>query len=147
MQKVNAIMRKIVSRRSLPYLLDKACLKKIKMKALRAGVWFIVLPRIDRGLFDLTIKVASKIRSATLAKSITAIIIKLEDTLIGGVSRSLSVTGFSLARKLSILAQRWGNNSAKNWIYDLAFHRFLAIIHINDVRYSNLNINLNLQRK
>jgi hypothetical protein len=139
-------MRRIVSRRSLPNLLDIGCLKKIKMKALRAGVWFVVLPRIDRGLFDLTMKVASKIRSATLAKSLTAIINKLEDTLSGGVTRTLSAIGFPLARKLSIIAQRCGNNSAKNWIYDLAFHRFLAIIHINDVRYSNLNINLNLQR-
>ena len=139
-------MHKIVARARLPNLLDKACLKKIKLKALRAGVWFKVLPRIDRGLFDLTIKVASKIRSATLAKSLTAIINKLKGILSDGVTRTLSAIGFPLARKLSIIAQRCGNNSAKNWIQDVSFHRFLAVIHINDVRYSDLNINLNLQR-
>jgi hypothetical protein len=136
-------MPKIVSRGFLPNLLDKACLKKIKLKALRAGVWFKVLPRIDRGLFDLAIRVAIKIRSDTLKRSLTAIMNKLEIALGDGVSRTLSSVGSSLARKLSLIAQRWGNKSAEKWICELSFHRFLAVIYINDMRFSDSNLYLN----
>jgi hypothetical protein len=136
-------MRKIVSRGLLPNSLDKAYLKKIKLKALRAGVWFKILPRIDRGLFDLAIRVAIKIRSDTLVRSLTAIMNKLEDALGDGVSRTLRSVGFSLARKLSLIAQRWGNISAEKWICELSFHRFLAVIYINDMRCSDSNFHLN----
>ncbi|MBN1358376.1 hypothetical protein JW988_06360, partial [Candidatus Bathyarchaeota archaeon] len=53
--------------------INKNQLIKLRSKAKRAGVWFRALPRIDRVLVDLTIRVASSIRSATLAKNILAV--------------------------------------------------------------------------
>ena len=50
--------------------LSRKQLVQMKIKAIRAGVWFKALPRIDRVLIDLTIKVADNIRSISLAKSI-----------------------------------------------------------------------------
>ena len=62
-------------------LLNRSDLIKLRVKAIRAGVWFKALPRIDRVLVDLTIKVAENIRSAHLAKSIFAVVGKLEGLL------------------------------------------------------------------
>lgn len=120
-------------------LLDKRLLKKVKFTALRNGAWFRALQRIDRVLIDLTMKVTENIRSATLVNCILVIIKKLEENRGVGLSRALIDLGFSLARKLSLLAQRWGNPSAKKWIFDLSFLRFLIVLHINDPRYSKTN--------
>ena len=54
--------------------LNRTQLMRLRIKAMRAGVWFKALPRIDRVLVDLTIKVAENIRSAFLAKSIFAVV-------------------------------------------------------------------------
>jgi hypothetical protein len=112
--------------------LTKKHLIKLKLKAIRAGVWFRALPRIDRALVDLTIKVASKIRSVTLAKNLLAVTKKLEGLLESSLSRVLREVGLPLAQKLSLVAQKWGNTSAKNWVSDVSLIKFLAVMHINE---------------
>ena len=111
---------------------DRTQLIKLKLKALRSGVWFRALRRIDRVLIDLTIKVVDNIRSVTLARSILALTRKLEGIMESRLSRALRETGFPLAQKLSLIAQKWGNASAKSWASDLSFVNFLTIMHMND---------------
>jgi hypothetical protein len=112
--------------------LNREQLIKLRLKAIRAGVWFRALPRIDRVLVDLTIKVASTVRSVTLAKNIFAIVGKLEGLLESRLSIALRKVGLPLAQKLSALAQTWGHTSAKSWPSDLSFVNYLAVIHINE---------------
>jgi hypothetical protein len=112
--------------------LNKTQLVKLRLKAIRAGVWFRALPRIDRVLIDLTIKVASSIRSATLARNILAVTKKLEGLLESRLLRAFRGVALQLAQKLSIAAQKWGNASAKLWASDVSFVTFLAIMHINE---------------
>ena len=112
--------------------LNKTQLVKLRLKAIRAGVWFRALPRIDRVLIDLTIKVASSIRSATLARNILAVTKKLEGLLESRLLRAFRGVALQLAQKLSIAAQKWGNASAKRWASDVSFVTFLAVMHINE---------------
>jgi len=112
--------------------LTKKQLVKLRLKAIRAGVWFRALPRIDRVLVDLTIRVASSIRSVTLAKNILAVTRKLEGLLESRILRAFRGVALKLAKKLSLIAQRWGNNSAKRWASDVSFVNFLAVMHINE---------------
>ena len=114
--------------------LNKSQLIKLRLKAIRAGAWFRVLPRIDRVLIDLTIKVANNIRSITLAKNILAIIGKLEGLLKSGLLRALRAVGLPFAQKLSLFAQKWGNTSAKSWASDSTFANFLAVMHLNSLK-------------
>lgn len=123
---------KTVFPRNASSFLKKAQLIKLKLKAIRAGVWFRALPRIDRVLVDLTIRVASNIRSFTLAKNLLVVTKKLERLLESSLSRALREVGLPLAQKLSLVAQKWGNTSAKNWVVDSAFAFFLAVMHINE---------------
>ncbi len=120
------------------FLLEKKRLTKLKLKAIRSGVWFRLLPRIDRALVDLTIMVTSKIHSLTLAKNIFAIVRKLEEALENNVLRALREVGFPLARKLGLIAQRWGNVSAESWPSDISFARYLAITNINNPKMLKL---------
>jgi hypothetical protein len=113
-------------------LLTRTQLVKLRLKAKRAGVWFRALPRIDRVLVDLTIRVADSVRSVTLAKNILAVTKKLEGLLESSLLRAFREVGIRLAQKLSLVAQKWGNTSAKNWISDASFIKFLAVMHINE---------------
>jgi hypothetical protein len=108
---------------------NRSQLIMLKFKAMRAGVWFKVLPRIDRVLVDLTIKVTENIRSISLANSIFAVMSKLEGLLESNLLKSLWVVGRPLAEKLSLVAKKWGNTSAKKWATDLSFAVFLAVMN------------------
>jgi hypothetical protein len=115
----------------------KRQLLKLRMKAIRAGVWFRALQRIDRALIDLTIKViAENVRSFTLAKSILSVERKLEGLLENKIVRAIREIGFPLAHKLSQFAQNWGNMSARNWTSDLSFARFLAAMNLNEPTFA-----------
>ncbi len=105
---------------------------KIRSKAIRAGVWFRTLLRIDRALVDLTIMVTSTIASTTLANRLLVILGKLNRDIAGSFLSSNHEVGASLAQKFSLLAQQWGNIYAKNWPFDTAFVNFLAVMHGNE---------------
>jgi hypothetical protein len=112
--------------------INKNQLIKLRSKAKRAGVWFRALPRIDRVLVDLTIRVASSVRSATLARNILVVTKKLEGLLESSLLRAFRGIALKIAQKLSLIAQKWGNTSAKRWMSDVSFVTFLAVMHINE---------------
>jgi hypothetical protein len=111
--------------------IGKEQLLKLKLKAMRAGVWFRALPRIDRVLVDLTIKVAQCIRSPSLASCILSVARKVEDLLESRFARAVREIGFSLSRRVSLLAQGWGNKAARAWAGDEDFARYLAVMRLN----------------
>lgn len=107
-------------------------LAKIRSMAIRRRVWFKVLNRLERGLMNLTLKVTNKIRSKVLAKAIYSIVRRLLEALESKVDLSIRRVGVPLAKKLSLIAQKWGYNSAGNWSSDISFIRFLAVMHLNN---------------
>jgi len=115
--------------------LKKAQLVKLKMKAMRSGVWFKALPRIDRVLVDLTIRVAGTVRSFTLAEKILSVVRKLESLLENKLQRAAREVGLPVARKLSLFAQEWGNVEAKNWVSDGCFARYWAAMSLNEHKF------------
>lgn len=113
------------------FMLSRGELVKLKLRALRSGAWFRVLRRVERVLVDLTIRIVYRVRSSVLAKALLSIVKKLEDASESRVSRAVREVGFPCIRKLSLLAQKWGNKSAQSWMFDLSFARFIAIMHVN----------------
>jgi hypothetical protein len=116
---------------SISNLTTRNQLTKLKLKAIRAGVWFKALPRIDRVLVDLTIQVAENIRSAHLAKSIFAVVGRLEGLLESRFMRLARTVGQTLAENTSLIAQRWGNIAAKGWSSDRSFALYFAVMKAN----------------
>lgn len=106
-------------------------LVRLRVKARRRGVWFRVLNSVERGLMNLTIKVVDKVRSLVLARSLNCVVRKLTDAMESEVTRLMRTVGYSLAQKLSEIAQGWGNESARLWTSDLSFVQYLAVMRKN----------------
>ncbi len=118
-------------------LLTRRHLLCIKTKVLRSGVWFKVMQRIDRVLFDLTIRVIANIRSVKLAKSILSLTEKLENAVESNFLNLLYEVGLPIARKISSIALKLGKNSANGWAFDYSFIWFLAVMQINNRKTLN----------
>ena len=114
------------------FLVDRASLLDLKKRALRAGVWFRALSRLDRAFLDLTIKVADVVRSSFLAGRLLEVLDKLAGFLESKFSRALREVGFPLAKRLSLIARGWGYAAAESWDGDVLFARFLAVMHLNN---------------
>jgi hypothetical protein len=102
-------------------------LTETKKYALRRGVWFKALNRVERGIIDLTVKYIDNIKSATLGKVLTAIMLKLQTITENMIDKLVRTIGLPLARKISNIAVCWGNRLASMWADDPAFARFLII--------------------
>jgi hypothetical protein len=102
-----------------------------KKFALRNGIWFRALNLVERGILDLTTQYVACIKSSKLATVVTAILEKLRIASEGVVDRLVRTVGFSLAKKVSIVAQSWGNRLAVAWAQDADFARYLAVTHLN----------------
>jgi hypothetical protein len=101
-------------------------LSEAKKAALRRGVWFRTLSRVERGIIDLTVRYVDSIKSSKLANLVTAIIEKLQTTIESMADKLVRTVGLPLARKISSIAVSWGNRSACKWAEDLAFAKYLA---------------------
>lgn len=105
---------------------------KVRLRAIRKGVWFRVLSRVERGLVDLTLKVTDRIRSRTLAEAVFSVVKKLMEALESKVTRLIRQVGRPLALKISRIAQEWGNRSARRWADDQGFIQYLTVMGMND---------------
>jgi len=104
---------------------------RIKAKALRRGVWFRVLTRVERACVDLAIMVVERVRSRLLQKVLSSVIMKLEEAIESQVRRLMREIGDNLAQKLSQIAQEWGNKSAVRWAKDAGLKQYLTITYMN----------------
>jgi predicted ArsR family transcriptional regulator len=103
----------------------------MKTRALRKGVWYRALTRVERACIDLVIKVVEKIRSFLLKKMVSSILKKLEQAMESQIRRLMREIGQDLVLKLSQIAKKWGNRSASRWTEDAGFVQFLTITRIN----------------
>ena len=107
---------------------------KLRLKALRRGVWFRDLKHSESKPLDLTIRVVEKVRSFVLAKIVSRLVCKLCEAMESRVFRLMRTEGRSLAEKLSKIAEAWGNKSAKSWVNDRGFMQFLTVSNLLSFR-------------
>lgn len=117
-----------------PFPLTRETLAKLKLKALRRGIWFKDLKREERKLLELTIRVVEKVRSFLLAKLVSRIVGKLCEAMESRVIRLMRTEGRSLAEKISKIGQVWGNKTAKSWARDQGFIQFLTISNLSSFK-------------
>jgi hypothetical protein len=102
-------------------------LNETKKNALRCGIWFKVLNRVERGIIDITVKYVDNIKNAKLAKVLTAIIEKLTQAMESIADRLVRTVGVPLARRVSQIAVGWGYSSASVWAEDHGFAKYLTL--------------------
>jgi hypothetical protein len=111
-------------------------LAKIRLMAIRRGVWFKVLSRLERGLVDLSLKVTRRIRSKILVSAICSIMKKLLKALESKFRLQMRLIGIPLAEKISHIGQKWGNKTAHEWASDLGFIQYLTSMKVNAYLHS-----------
>jgi hypothetical protein len=119
----------IVNEKRFPHYTSIDNLSKVKKIALRRGVWYKILNRLERGIVDLTITYLNKIKSSTLAHILLAITEKLQATTQSVFNRTIQTLGFTLSRRISSLAVGWNNVLARNWASDITFATFLVMMN------------------
>jgi len=106
-------------------------LAEMKRKAIRRGVWFTALNKVERACIDLTIKVVDKVRSLLLEKVLTNVAEKLSNAMENQITQLMREVGHALALKISRIAQTWGRTSATQWAVDPKFIRYLTVVKMN----------------
>ena len=114
--------------------LTREALARLRLKALRRGVWFRDLKREERKLLDLTIRVVEKVRSFLLAKIVSRIVGKLCEAMESRIFRLMRTEGRSLAEKIASIGEAWGNRAAKFWANDRGFMQYLTVTNLSSFK-------------
>jgi hypothetical protein len=103
-------------------------LERVRLLAIRRRVFFRVLNRVERGMVYLVSRVTKSVRSRVLADALRSIMEKLLDAMESRVEQQMRSVGVPLAEKISRIAQGWGNRTAREWMRDAGFIRYLTIM-------------------
>jgi len=122
----------VTTQPSIP--LTREALARLRLKALRRGVWFRDLKREERKLLELTIRVVEKVRSFLLAKIVSRIVGKLCEAMESRIFRLMRTEGRNMAENLSEIAQAWGYRAAKSWADDCGFMQYLTVNNLGSFK-------------
>lgn len=115
----------------LTEVIEKKALLALKRKAFRRGLWFRTLTQIERALVDSVIMVVDQVRSPLLTRILRSIMSKLLDRFKGCFTRLVRAIGQPLAKRISLIAQSWGHQTAFKWCKDIQFAQFLTMMRVN----------------
>ena len=102
-----------------------------KRRALRQGVWYGSLDRIERGILSLTARIVDRVENVVLGVEIAKILGKLRYTLKSPLARKMETYGLEKARTIFKIAVEWGHRTAMGWAHDFGFIRYLAALELN----------------
>jgi nuclear transport factor 2 (NTF2) superfamily protein len=113
---------------------------KLKQKAIRSNnSWFKILSLEKRRFIDAVIQTVDRIQSSLLLKLVSDLADKLlraiggMQAFMGNVRYSMINYGYPLAQKISLIAQNWGNSTARKWATDEGFIMYLSVSEINNL--------------
>jgi hypothetical protein len=87
----------------------------VRTRALRRGVWFRALDRLERDIFNLTTQIVDKVESEVLGVVLVKILRKLNDAMRSRFARCMEVFGFRRARDVAGQAVALGCIGAGSW--------------------------------
>jgi len=122
----------VTAQPSIP--LTREALARLRLKALRRGVWFRDLKREERKLLELTIRVVEKVRSFILAKLVSRLVDKLCEAMESRIFRLMRTEGRSLAEKIASIGEAWGNRAARFWAKDRGFMQYLTVTNLSSFK-------------
>jgi hypothetical protein len=103
-------------------------LTEVRRKALRRGVWYGALDRVERGILSLAAQVVERVESVVLGVELVKIIGKLNDAMRSGFVRHMRSFGVRRAREIRDQAVGFGYSGARGWLWDQGFVRYLAVL-------------------
>jgi len=118
-------------------MFTKDYLLGIRLRAIRRGVWYKALDRVERGIIDLTTRVVEKVESSVLGVELVKILSKLTSAMKSEFVKRLEEFGFNRAKALAHQAIRWGSVKV-NWAADTGFAKYLTAMDMNKNTLSGL---------
>ena len=103
----------------------------MRVAALRKRTWFRVLDRVERGIFDLTIRFVDGVRSSVLAGQLVRILVKLRDAARSAFTRHVEEFGASRMWGVIEFALSLGSSVALGWACD-GFARWFGLNNFNN---------------
>ena len=105
---------------------------EMRKKALRKGVWYRTLNRVERGIISLTARIVYRVDSKLLSGVLMKILSKLMKAMKSEFIRRVDDFGLGRARELSKQAAKWGCSAVIIWVSELNFARYLAMMSLNE---------------
>jgi len=112
-------------------MFNRQHLFSIRNKALRKGVWYSTLDRVERGIVSLTARLIDRVESEILGVELVKILAKLVKALKSGFVRHMETFGLGRVFELSRFATEWGNSVAKGWAFDTGFVGYVSMMDLN----------------
>ena len=114
-------------------MFNRQHLASIRNKALRKGVWYSTLDRVERGIVSLTARIVDRVESEILGVELVKILAKLVKAFKSGFVRHMEMFGLGRVFELSRLAIDWGNSVAKGWAHDTGFVGYVSMLDLNQL--------------
>lgn len=111
--------------------MSKEQLREVRSTALRRRVWYKALDGIERGIINLTISVVEGVKSPTLMREISKILVKLQEAFKGAFTRHMEEYGSRKLVDIIKIALSFGNEEALRWGID-SFARLLTVNNYNN---------------
>ena len=91
-------------------------LKAVRLEALRKRTWYRVLDRVERGIFNLTIRLFDSVKSRVLASELAKILAKLRDGVKSAFTRHVEEYGVRQMWRNIEYVKDLGSDLAASWI-------------------------------
>ena len=111
-------------------IITRGVLVSVRRVALRAGVYFRAIGRLERALFECAIRVVRVVWSDVLAKVLMRIIVRLLQAARSIPLALAEYIGARMASRAARIAQGWGYEEARDWKNDLGFIRWQALNYL-----------------
>jgi len=105
---------------------------RLKLVAVRRGLWFRVLDAVERAIVDLAIRVVERVKSSQLKGVLTSIASKIVGALKARAFRERAMAvGRILAERIARIAERLGVKDARRWVEEVGFTMYLGVSWLN----------------
>jgi len=111
-------------------MLTRDYLLGVRLKAIRKGIWYKALDRVERGIIDLTTRIVEKVESSVLGIELVKILSKLTNSMKSEFVKRLKEFGFNRAKEIAHQAMVLGSLKM-NWASDIGFAKYLTVMDMN----------------
>ena len=101
------------------------------MRAMRKGVWYRALDRLERGILTLASRVVDEVMDSALGVELVKIIAKIRNATASRFVRHVETFGVLQARVVCGQALGFGFAGARSWALDEGFARYLGFLDFN----------------
>jgi hypothetical protein len=109
-------------------MFTKVFLSAVRLRAMRKGVWYHSLDRLERGILTLASRVVDEIHDTVLGVELVKIIAKIRDASVSGFVRHVETFGVLKAKEIVAQVRAF---EGLEWSADSGFARYLAFLDFN----------------